>query len=331
MYGTSNDRYPVVAEEPSLASEENSSLTFANKKIDRNDDHYTSFTKRASRASLNMRDQMVFERMRQDQNLGKHSIRVVACDRHANQVFGLSYDGDIYKRQTNTPRPGHPENSYIWSYINLQGMQFRDISLTKEGVLFAVSNEGQLFKFKEHKNKMKPKMAHDHQYKLNRVCVTRSRANKKTKVYAIADDGSPLKRVMNNETRSYEWRTLGVAKLKQISINLKKFHKKPEVWGITFKDHVVTYKHATKTWEMVDPTLTATDISVARDFSVFAIRKTDHTIVKFDGQKFSALPSPPFHKQYVSLCASKNTHILAIERNSGEVINIKRKTRRTCM
>jgi hypothetical protein len=279
------------------------------------------------RKRLTRREEDFFERVRQENHLGRESIRTITAGKGTTHIYGLSYDGNLYRLKHQPERGPHltGHGGYTWSYINVQGMQFRDISVTKEGKLFAVSLEGHLFRFNDTHNSMKSKMANDLRYKLIRICAIHNKSFVHTRLFALADDGTPLTRAYDVTTKAYRWEVLGNMKLKQIAANVRKFHKKGDIWGLTFQDHAVKFNPRLQMWILVDPLETLSDISVGRDKSVYAIRKSDNRLVRFDGEKFMPIESSDStkkFKQFSSLCAGGEGNVLAIELGTGNIIRM---------
>jgi hypothetical protein len=281
--------------------------------------------KEAKPHSLVRQDSDLFKRIKQETSLGKEGITIIASGKGSTHIYGLSFDGNLYhlKQQTNVPHLSTQQGGYTWNYVDVLGMQFRDISVTKEGKLFAVSYEGHLFRFDDANNSMKSKMAHDLRYKLTSISAIRNKAFAHSRLFALADDGTALTRTHNHHGKSFRWEELGTTKLKHLTANVRKVHRKGEIWGITYQDHAVRFKHSLNMWIMIDPMQTFSDLSIGRDDSIYGILKSDNRLVKYDGNKFVPVEAGERkYKKFMSLCVSGEGNVLAIEMGTGDIVRV---------
>ncbi len=240
------------------------------------------------------------------QEFNQDTLRVVTCS-GKNHLWGLSHGKDLYHMRS-TP------NGMEWQFFPTGGNQFKDISVSKGGVLFAIgATDGFLYKLDTSTTRM-DLVAPGETTRLRQVS-----ASSRNKVYALAEDGSVL--FLSGD----HWERMG-GKLKKISAGGKHLFRKTEVWGISFDDRATRWDHK-GSWVPVNEELI--DISVAGDNSVYAIRKSDQQLVKWDGDKFVHQAPPNSSNGLESswrlsnISAYKESrHVYAVEAGTGNLLKM---------
>jgi len=241
------------------------------------------------------------------QEFNQDTLRAVSCA-GKQHLWGLSHGKDLYHMHS-TP------NGMEWQFFPTGGMQFKDISVSKGGTLFAIGSvDSFVYKLDPTTTRMDLVVPGD---------TTRLRqvsASTRNKVYGLAEDGTVL------YLSSDKWERMG-GKLKKISAGGKHLFRKTEIWGIGFDDRAMRWDQR-GIWEPVGEELI--DISVAADNAIYGIRKEDQQLVKWDGMKFvrQAPPTtngaePQSKWRLTNVSAYKESkHVYAVEAGTGNVLKM---------
>ncbi|KAL0483342.1 hypothetical protein AKO1_014669 [Acrasis kona] len=241
------------------------------------------------------------------QEFNQDTLRAVSCA-GKQHLWGLSHGKDLYHMHS-TP------NGMEWQFFPTAGLQFKDISVSKGGTLFAIgATDSFVYKLDPTTTRMDLVVPGD---------TTRLRqvsASTRNKVYGLAEDGTVL------YLSADRWERMG-GKLKKISSGGKHLFRKTEVWGIGFDDRAMRWDQKGM-WEPINEELI--DISVAADNAIYGIRKQDQQLVKWDGEKFvkQAPPTttgaePQSKWRLTNVSAYKESkHVYAVEAGTGNVLKM---------
>ncbi|KAL0489751.1 hypothetical protein AKO1_003909 [Acrasis kona] len=200
----------------------------------------------------------------QEEIMNKNNIKILSCSAR-NHMYGLSHGLEIYKLT-------HNYNGTIGQeHVPSGGILFKDISVARDGTLFAVGQDDSLLY----------KYSGEQQFSLvvdDIVELKSISALSKRKIYAIGQDNTVLFLKIKRIGKS-KFENLG-AKLKCVSAGGKRLGQ-TEIWGIGINDNEA-YRYYNGQWVSYQARLIA--ISVADDNAVYGI-SMDGKLVKWSGDQ----------------------------------------------
>lgn len=196
-------------------------------------------------------------------------IQVCAVGGKAN-IFGLTRGGQIFRLTDRAL------NRLEWNFFDTAGKRFIDICCVKT-TLFAIGTDRLLYRWNNMTKPQKLFIEGDTQ-RLRQVTAM----NKRT-VYGLAEDGTVLfaKRGLASTKPKSLWTPVGNQKMKKISTGSKHLFRKVELWAVGLDDRAHRYDHFNDIWVMYD--IIVNDLSVTRDNAVYAVRKKDGRLMKWNG------------------------------------------------
>jgi hypothetical protein len=187
----------------------------------------------------------------------------------------------------------------VWEKLQTGLVGFTDICCGRRDSLFAVGGFDQyIYRLDRGTGKM---TLIDIEDNFNLVQISALSYNK---VYGIAENGVILfLRIHRFRSKKNMWALVEGPLLKKISAGGRK-RIKSEVWGIGKDNFTYRYIEKKEAWFKINEELI--DITVAKDCSVFGIRK-DNAIVKWDGDNFIPIQTAETPK---NISAYKASHPL---------------------
>jgi hypothetical protein len=228
-----------------------------------------------------------------------------------DNIWGLSKSNELY-HLVKTP------NGLEWQYFPTEGMKFKDISCTKRNILFAIgADDGLLYRLA--KSKMELVVPSD---TTKFVSVS---AMSKRRIYAVAENGTvmslKIRRVGKGPNR---WDLIG-GRMKKVASGSRHRIRRSELWGIGPDDRA--YRFDGSVWCPFNIELK--DISVAKDNSVYGVRKEDGRLVKWDrGEQFLLQEKPATNndQQFAKLTRvsayREGKHVYAIEEDTSNILRM---------
>ncbi|KAL0485930.1 developmentally-regulated protein [Acrasis kona] len=185
-------------------------------------------------------------------------------------IFGLTRGGQIFKLIDRS------RNRLEWNFFDTAGQRFIDICSVKT-TLFAIGTDRLLYCWNKLNKSQKLFIPNDTQ-RLRQVS-----AMSKRKVYGLAEDGTVLfaKRGIGPMKSKATWIPVGNQKMKKISTGSKHLLRKVELWAVGLDDRAHRFDHFNDLWIMYD--IIVNDLSVTRDNAVYAVRKKDGRLMKWNG------------------------------------------------
>ncbi|KAL0482181.1 glutathione reductase, mitochondrial [Acrasis kona] len=267
-----------------------------------------------------------------------------------DDIWGLSNYGVLYRFDEDSTSS---LEEHKWVHFKTKDNQlFRDITIAPNYCIFAIDkNSNTLYRIEDedlssaHNAYVKKLIMQNYKGSYDpgssfRLIIPHDKTTVKQiscishkALYAISTENKALHLEKHRFSKKYEWSTFGPdIELSKISVGRAHYFRGTELWAIRRSDRLpLRWDTLVHDWEVIgeEPIV---DISITQDNSVYAIRKHNGELIKWDGhlkfesQSKSSLMNEQggvIRHQLTNLCALKEgKHVYSVDRDTGDLLKM---------